>query len=135
MKVLPLEAKKEWRPLNIASVVEATVRRMQPQFSAAGAIVHYESDAQALYVKASNVNIETILHSILGNSIDAFTERHTANPELWVRELLVDDSYQLEITDNAGALTPRWSATFLTLFIPLKCRSHGQVWVCLLYGG
>ena len=104
MKVLALEAKKEWRPLNIASVVEATVRRMQPQFSAAGAIVHYESDAQALYVKASNVNIETILHSILGNSIDAFTERHTANPELWVRELLVDDSYQLEITDNAGGI-------------------------------
>ena len=104
MKVLSREAKKEWRPLNIASVVEATVQRMQPQFSAAGAIVHHESDAQALYVNASNVHIETILHSILGNSIDAFAERHTANPELWVRELLVDDSYQLEITDNAGGI-------------------------------
>ena len=102
MKALARNHQEEWAPLNIASAVEATLLKMAPQFKSAGATVNYESDAQALCVNAHHAAIETLLHSIIGNSLDAFTERDTPNPEVWVRESLVDCGYQLEIIDSAG---------------------------------
>ena len=123
MKALARNHQEEWAPLNIASAVEATLLKMAPQFKSAGATVNYESDAQALCVNAHHAAIETLLHSIIGNSLDAFTERDTPNPEVWVRESLVDCDYQLEIIDNAGGIDAKYLDRVFEPFYTTKVKA------------
>ena len=54
---------------------------------------------------------------------DAFTERDTPNPEVWVRESLVDCGYQLEIIDNAGGIDAKYLDRVFEPFYTTKVKA------------
>ena len=102
------------QPLELASVVAATVRAMRPSVAAAGVRLHLTDNPDPMVVLADRAGIEQIVTNLVSNAAQA------AGPDgdVWVHTDRMPDGFRLRVEDSgpgiADAILPRIFDPFFT---------------------
>ncbi len=117
-------------PLVISDEVASALGQMQRQFDAANVALEYIGHAENARVCANSSSVKAIVHSLVGNALDAFIEFGVTEPCVTVNESVTADHYVLRIADNGGGIDEEHLQHIFDPFFTTKtvCSDRGWVW-------
>lgn len=104
MKAFARQADAHKTPLAVSNEVASALEQMARQFAAAKVNLERTGQAENAVVSANAASIKAIVHSLIGNALDAFIEFDVTNPCVMVHESVTEDHYVLSIADNGGGI-------------------------------
>ena len=104
MKAFSVQHHGDWTDLMVSDVVTRTLVKLKKQFAVAGVEVVRETVPIDAIINSNAVAMETILQSLMGNSLDAFLDREVTDGCIRVAEYQSGEHYTLVMADNAGGI-------------------------------
>ena len=124
MKAFSVQHHGDWTALMVSDVVTHTLVKLKKQFAVADVEVVRETAPIDAVINSNAVAMETILQSLMGNSLDAFLDREVTDGCIRVAEYQSGEHYTLVMADNAGGIDGSSLNHIFEPFYTTKDASH-----------
>jgi C4-dicarboxylate-specific signal transduction histidine kinase len=124
MKAFSVRHHGDWTDLMVSDVVTRTLVKLKKQFAIADVEVVRETAPIDAVINSNAVAMETILQSLMGNSLDAFLDREVTGGCMRLAEYQGEEHYTLVMADNAGGIDGSSLDHIFEPFYTTKDASH-----------